>query len=258
MITEALLEMHYHRLLVEAFESTFGARFLRLLKPSQRKEAWLGFDQGWIRTELPDKELVQQLKDAIAGDAQPPFYLAYFLQFKVVDVVTRRTRLSPPGFVAPYYRSELSLEPNQSSGMSQHEALLRLSQLPRASVNYACPVLPDVDAIYDPPDPATLHFVDVTTAPSGWVTTDRHFIAFRDASGRDVQWCSNPHPGQVRHVSGFVRDLQEKRAVFSRDELLEFLVSVREASRVPFPRQSELWARSPGPPSLSIVELSPA
>src|SRR5437870_3103260 len=39
-ITEALLEMHFHRAILAAFEGVFGARFLRLLKPSPQREAW--------------------------------------------------------------------------------------------------------------------------------------------------------------------------------------------------------------------------
>jgi hypothetical protein len=46
-ITEALLEMHFHRAMVECFSRVFGARFLRLLKPSSQREVWIDFDQGW-------------------------------------------------------------------------------------------------------------------------------------------------------------------------------------------------------------------
>jgi hypothetical protein len=49
-ITEALLEMHYHRSIVKTFEETYGSKFLRLLKPSQQMETWVGFDQAWTRT----------------------------------------------------------------------------------------------------------------------------------------------------------------------------------------------------------------
>lgn len=47
-VVEALLEMHYHPAIVQMFAQTFGARFLRLFKPSTRTEAWVGFDQGWV------------------------------------------------------------------------------------------------------------------------------------------------------------------------------------------------------------------
>lgn len=45
-INESLLEMHYHRAIVECFTQIYGARYLRLFKPSSRLEAWVGFDQG--------------------------------------------------------------------------------------------------------------------------------------------------------------------------------------------------------------------
>jgi len=33
-VTEALLELHYHRAIVDTFTDVLGARFLRMLKPS--------------------------------------------------------------------------------------------------------------------------------------------------------------------------------------------------------------------------------
>ncbi|MBD2296857.1 hypothetical protein H6G06_26120 [Anabaena sphaerica FACHB-251] len=42
--------MHFHRAIVKNYEKRFGAKFLRLLKPSPQKEAWVGFDQGWTKS----------------------------------------------------------------------------------------------------------------------------------------------------------------------------------------------------------------
>ena len=39
-VTEALLELHYHRANVDTFTDVLGARFLRMLKPSTRQEVW--------------------------------------------------------------------------------------------------------------------------------------------------------------------------------------------------------------------------
>ena len=39
-VTEALLELHYHRAIVDTFTDVSGARFLRMLKPSTRQEVW--------------------------------------------------------------------------------------------------------------------------------------------------------------------------------------------------------------------------
>ena len=43
-ITEALLELHYHRAIVDLFAHFFGAGFMRMLKPSTQQEMWVGFD----------------------------------------------------------------------------------------------------------------------------------------------------------------------------------------------------------------------
>ena len=68
-ITEALLEMHYHCAPIDLFAGYFGARFLRLLKPSTIREAWVGFDQGWVRTELEGSELLSQLRGALSSES---------------------------------------------------------------------------------------------------------------------------------------------------------------------------------------------
>ena len=51
MVTEALLEMHYLKSMVNLFSNTFGRKFLKLLKPSPQNESWVGFDQGWVSTD---------------------------------------------------------------------------------------------------------------------------------------------------------------------------------------------------------------
>ena len=81
-VTETLLEMHFHRAIVKCFEDTFGAKFLRLLKPSTKSEAWVGFDQGWTRTTLTNAELFDQLKTTIASGATSvnAFYFGYFMR----------------------------------------------------------------------------------------------------------------------------------------------------------------------------------
>lgn len=69
IITEALLEMHFYQAQAKHFETVFGANFLRILKPTTQQEAWVGFDQGWVRTSVSTGELLDYLKDAIQSDA---------------------------------------------------------------------------------------------------------------------------------------------------------------------------------------------
>lgn len=199
MITEALLEMHFHHAIVDHFTMIYGANFLRLLKPSPRQEAWVGFDQGWVRTSVTTGELLDHLKDAIQSKATlaKNFYLGYFLQFKKVHRVTRKSRHFPHGYSIPYLRSELSLEPNKNTGLSQHETLLRLRRINFASVSYACAMLFDLDEIYLEPDLGRLSCIDLSTAPTGWATNEPHFITFKSETDPLPLWCSQPVEGKA-------------------------------------------------------------
>jgi hypothetical protein len=198
MITEALIEMHFHRTIVEHFGSIYGARFLQLLKPSQQKEAWVGFDQGWINISIPLDVFFDRLKTAIRNNATEidHFYIGYFLQFKQVDRMMRRSKYAPDDYIAPYLRVELSLDRNEQTGLSQHETLLRLSNINSASVCYACGMLLDLDEIYEEPNLEKLQCVDLRTAPNLWQDDERHFISFRNETDSLSKWCSDPVTGK--------------------------------------------------------------
>lgn len=247
MITEALLEMHFHSSLIELFSKTFGRNFLRLLKPSQQRECRVGFDQGWIFTDLPLKIFYDQLKENIAKSDTTfdKLYLAYFFQFKAVQEVRRNSSLKPPAFSTPYFRSELSLNPNNTTGISQHETLTRLSQIPNTEVSYACGMLFDVSELYQDPDLNNLRFVPLSNAPNGWVTNQRHFITFQTPDDANPLWCSKPTEGisfslnqllerqtlklltskelieQLNNINLSLMDLFQKKKFLNKDEQME-------------------------------------
>src|SRR5258705_6436253 len=102
-LPESLLEMHFHSALIQHYAKKFGAKFLRLYKPVPQKEAWLGFDQGWTRSNLTEEELFEALKGVIKASAtsMPKFFLGEFLQFKVVDTLTRGSHKTPAGYSTP-------------------------------------------------------------------------------------------------------------------------------------------------------------
>lgn len=197
-ITEALLQNYFFSAQVKHFESVFGGKFLRVLQPSPQKEAWVGFDQGWVRTSVSNEELLDHLRAAVQSRATSvrSFYLGYFLQFKTVQRVTRRSRHFPVGYPIPYLRSELSLEPNKTTRLSQHETLLRLSRINFASVSYACAMLFDLDEVYEKPNLDRLRCVDLLAAPTGWATNEPHFITFRTEDDSAPLWCSQPVEGK--------------------------------------------------------------
>ncbi len=194
MITEALLEMHFFRALVDLFKAVYGAHFLKLLKPSPNREAWVGFDQGWARTSLTTEQLFYQLRTGIQQQDQnvPGFYFGYFLQFKTVERMVRRSALMPQHYSPPYLRAELSLKPNRTTGLSQHETLLRLSDIKGASVDYACPMLFDIADIWEGPDITKIRFVQISTSPPGWATNQRHFITLQNETDPNPFWQSEP------------------------------------------------------------------
>ena len=223
--TEALLELHYHRAIVDAFADVFGARFLRMLKPSTQQEAWVGFDQGWVHASVTTADLYASLSHAISsgGTQNSTFHFGYFLQFKVVHRLPRRSRFTPARFYAPYLRSELSVWRNPTTGLSQHETLCRLASIQHAEVYYACPLLFNLDAIYEYPDLDSLQIVDVASATSDIDDSDRHFIAFQSETAPLPEWCSEPSPAKAYRSSEWIRDERYRPRHRSGKELIEVI-----------------------------------
>lgn len=198
ILCESLLEMHFHHAIVDYFRGKYGARFLKLIKPSTNREAWVGFDQGWVKTTMTQDEVLRELQDAIHNHNPSPagFYLGYFLQFKRVEQMMRRSIYTPPGWLYPCLRSELSLEINPQTGLSQHQTLIALSGVNNASVAYACPMIFDLDEIYDLPNLDLLRMVDVASSPKTFKADERHFIAFKSITDVSPVWLSKPIPAK--------------------------------------------------------------
>jgi hypothetical protein len=215
-LSEALLEMHFYRPLVDLFEGHFGRRVLKILKPTQNREAFLGFDVAWVHPSCSNDTVTrinQELKEFIAQRTGyvPSVFLGYFLQFKVVQEMVRKTSGMPEGLNTPYYRAEISMHPNKETGISQHETLLRLSKLRRTDVSYACPMLFVEDELHEEPTVDMVRFVSVDTAPLGYNSNERHFLAFQDKNS-EPKWCSTPVPATARSAREWVHTLTEMTA----------------------------------------------
>lgn len=63
----------------------------------------------------------------------------FFLQFKIPQIMRRRSGGMPPGFIPPYYRMQLRTERTNLSGMTQHEQLMELERENPLSVFYVAP-----------------------------------------------------------------------------------------------------------------------
>jgi hypothetical protein len=223
-IAESLLEMHYFRVLVRRYQKLLG-RNIHVFKPATTAEHWYGFDQAYFTANIPKPEVIRDLRQFIHNNALPRFtsFRAFLLQFKVVEIARKRSALAPVGWNAPYYRSELYLEPNRRTGISQHEALRRLSGLAGASVSYVCPMIFEEHDVLKRPRFADLQFVDVASSPNGWLTNERHFISFQTPSSPPT-WCSKPVPGKTLDFEEIV-----KRATpFKEDGLFNLLLNFRK------------------------------
>lgn len=229
ILTEALIEMHFHSALIDYFAVKHGTRQLKLIKPSQYKEAWVGFDQAWVSTTIPTSELYNNIRNAIGQRERKveKLYIGYFLQFKCVDVLNRRSKYTPTTYQLPYYRSELDLNPNKHTGLSQHETLSILSNIENSSVYYACGMLFDILDIYSKPDMEKLRLISVKEAPSTILRNERHFITFQQPEMQPY-WCSEPVEGKAYSFEEWASgNLEDSPRLLKPNEVIDYLENMR-------------------------------
>ena len=123
---------------------------------------------------------------------------------------SRKSRHFPLDYRIPYFRSELSLNSNKITGLSQHETLVRLNNIEYANVAYACPMIFNQKDLRNP-TLDSLRIVDISTAPQGWLTNDAHFITFQDEVGNNTKWCSEPINGKTLSLKEWILYLKPKR-----------------------------------------------
>lgn len=220
-IPEALLEMHYFHVVRNHFKTLLGVDDFHVFKPSTRRESWYGFDQGYFTSGKTRDEIAGELRNFLQSTYQTNQFTlrAYFLQFKVVNKLLRRSAAAPDGWSAPYYRSELSLDPNRETGLSQHETLMRATRISGAAVSYVCPMIFSTDDVNGEANFSDLRFVDVTSAPSGWLTTEKHHICFQSPFHQPV-WKSKETEGRLLEFD----DLYKAAEPFSLEGFESFLL----------------------------------
>jgi hypothetical protein len=192
-IYESLLEMHFHSAIIELFKSTFGAKFLQIIKPSPQEEAWLGFDQGFVRTKLTTEEFKEYFK---SDKLNNHIFFGYFLQFKIVEKMIKKSKFIPETYTKPYFRSKISNSKHSNGQRSQHEILYELNGIHGASVFYACPMLFNREKLWEKPNLDHIRFVDIATAPGNWSINSKHHICFQNECDDKPLWCSIPHLGK--------------------------------------------------------------
>lgn len=202
-ISETVLEMHYHKPLMDLIRNTYGVgpngKF-NFFKYSPQREVFLGFDQAYAMTEISDQDFFDQLKDSAMknGYKLKQTFVAYFLQFKVVSELHKKQKKNPPQITSkPYYRANLDTTKNDNTGFSQHELLYKLSQNNGAMVYYACPMLFDKSVLYEVNvSLESLRLVDFSSCPSDFSDNSKHYIYFDQMQG-DPIWCSEPVLGEA-------------------------------------------------------------
>jgi hypothetical protein len=242
--------MYFFRPLMDLVRSLLGSRACTYFKPSQQREAFLGFDQGWaVTAPIKRDEFHKRLQAAIASGSSSVggFYLGFFLQFKIVIAMKRKSTYAPNTFVAPYFRSELDLEPNDQTQLSQHETLVRLQSIAGSKVSYACAMLFDESEVIETADLAKLRIVPISTAPTGWKPDQRHFIAFQTMLAVP-QWCSQAVPGDSLTPEQWARQIVQRR--LSGHQMMRFLEQTEATLREE--NQAVAFAY---PPSLTVVEV---
>lgn len=263
MITETVLEMHYHKPLMDLFRETFGlgqTGSINFFKYSPQRECFIGFDQAYVKTELSEAEFFRMLRDAAAsknyhlGDK----FVGYFLQYKIVKEMQIRKKYTPPSIVSrPHYRAGLDTTKNINTGLSQHELLYNLNQNPGAMVYYACPMLFDRSALYDiDVDLDSLRLADLDSCPSAYTDNDNHFIYFNGTQDTPV-WCSDPVDGKAISPQELAELLHSRVAQLepaqSAMELLKLLTDLQVVGLSP---QAEIVRDMAAPSILPLVAES--
>ena len=245
-ITETVLEMHYHRPLMDLIRETYGlgsAGQFNFYKYSPQREVYLGFDQAYAMTELSDADFFAQMQQSAmtAGYRLPSRFIAYFLQYKVVAELRKRQTQTPSTITSkPHYRAFLDTTKNDRTGFSQHELLFNLHRNDGAMVYYACPMIFDKAALYEVDvnlDP--LRLVDLASCPSDFTDNRKHYIYFDQKTAEPI-WCSEPVEGKARTPKQFaeqviaqLRQLTPEASAEKLSALLRSIKSLLEPERAP-------------------------
>lgn len=251
-INETVLEMHFHRPLMELFQTTFGRGSqgnINFYKYSPQREVFIGFDQAYVMTELSDEDFFNQLKsDAMFQQYQlTTRFIGYFLQYKVVKKLTRRSKNTPQVIASiPHFRIPLDTHRNANTSFSQHELLRKLSKNDGAMVYYACPMIFEkLDLLDCYPDlDSKLRLADMSFCPSDYTDNDSHYIYF-DQPMSDPVWCSEPVFGKAVLPTIFVQSALSRARAIDGAQSLESIRTIVKRMQKTDPseqREAEMFA----------------
>ncbi|OEZ58193.1 hypothetical protein [Duganella sp. HH105] len=213
--SEKKLELEYYHLWQEHFKKTFKASAIATFIPG-REEVHVGFDLGMAfqksKYKFTADNFFEWIKDRVQNPSrrESAFLFAYFYQYKLLEKVAPFSSIKDKALFAVLtskckftanqkaYRAKLDIKPKlygkgtKTRPYGQHEALCRLSKIPRASVAYCTPKFVKADGF---PSSKNLNDLCLTKVDSKSPLLDDgkpHHLYFSDKSGRRRYWCSDP------------------------------------------------------------------
>jgi hypothetical protein len=237
-INETVLEMHFHKPLMDLFRSTFGLGGIsgvNFYKYSPQRECFIGFDQAYVKTDLSEDDFFDILKhNSMTNNYQlNDIFIGYFLQFKVVKEMQVFKKYTPSEITnRPHYRVTLDTTKNINTNLSQHELLYNLNRNFGAMVYYACPMLFERALLYEVNvDLDLLRLADLNYCPSQYSDNENHFIYFNDVA-TDPVWCSEPTVGKAitpkEMAELLLKRIRQFDFVESAQKLLKLLTNIQE------------------------------
>ena len=202
-INETVLEMHYHAEVINLIKKALGlgpGNNFNFYKYSPQREKFIGFDQAFVMSQATDDALFSALKNSAesASYNMGPVFVGLFLQYKVVQLMQKKSKQTPPDFTSPpFYRVGLYTSRSANNDKSQHELLYELAKNNAgAFVYYACPMLFEKAKLYEPVDLNELRLPELSSCTSAYLDNDKHFIFFDSPTSQPV-WKSEPANGEA-------------------------------------------------------------
>lgn len=259
-INETVLEMHFHRPLMELFRETIGlgtTAGINFYKYSPQRECFIGFDQAFVKSELTEEDFFQVLKQSsMQSDYKlRETFIGYFLQFKVVKEMRIQKKYTPTGISSiPHYRVSLDTTMNMNTEKSQHELLYNLNINPGAMVYYACPMLFDRSDLYEiDVNLDTLRLAEVDSCPSAYLDNEKHFIYFDQPNSIPI-WCSEPVKGTAITPRQLAINLKNRINQYEyRQSALDLLSLLGNIDSVGADRGSKIFEGNEDPNLLPLV-----
>ncbi|MCM2564949.1 hypothetical protein [Janthinobacterium kumbetense] len=235
--SEKKLELEYYDLWKQHFLKNFKAATIETFIPG-KEEVHVGFDLGFSAQKSKFKFTADDFFEWIKERVQNPSHkesillFAYFYQYKLVEEVAKLSRIKDKhllGYLAkncnfkeeqPAYRAKLDIKPKpydkgkKIRPYGQHEALVRLSKVPNASVAYCTPKFIKSDGY-----PSRKHIDDLCLTKvdiSSKIPNDgkTHHLYFSDKLGTLRYWCSDPIKASRLNMEYSREDLMTPKDLF--------------------------------------------